>query len=157
MDTNKLYRQVFAIGQIYRVITDACPQAEIPDPEMRPLRTYTMARIRLGKNRKNTPAIDRVLAELSSNIEVDDWEGLFDTVVSTELKGAFWAGHMKGAEKTKLAFMRKRRKLTQTELAKKMEVTQKDISRWENGDIKPSVENLKKLAVALDCSMDDLA
>lgn len=51
---------------------------------------------------------------------------------------------------------RKKLKLTQEELAEKIGVTQKDISRWENYMHKPSQENLQKLAEALDCTVDDI-
>lgn len=156
MDDKKLYSQVYAIGQIYKVITEACPQAEIPDPEMRPLRTYTMAMLRLQQNRKSTPRIEKILAELSDQINDEDWEGIFDTPVSIDLRGAFYFGFYKGVEKTKLAAVRKSRNLTQLQLAEKAGVTQKDISRWEQGAIQPGTENLKKLATALDCKIDDL-
>ena len=47
--------------------------------------------------------------------------------------------------------------LKQSELAVLIGCSQKDISRWENGDHDPSISNLKKIAAALGCSMDDLA
>ena len=52
---------------------------------------------------------------------------------------------------------RKKLNLSQAELAEKVDCTQKDISRWEKGEFSPSAENLKKLAEALDCRIDDLA
>ena len=156
MDDKKLYSQVYAIGQIYKVITEVCPQAEIPDPEMRPLRTYTMAILRLQQNRKSTSRIEKILSELSDQINVEDWEGIFDTPVSVDLKGAFYFGYYRGVEKTKLAAMRKAKDMTQSQVAEKVGTTQKDISRWEQGKIQPGAENLKKLANVYDCKVDDL-
>lgn len=156
MNREKLYPQAYAIGQIYKVITDACPQAEIPNPEMFPMRTYTMAILRLNQNRKSTSQIQKMIAELSDKIELEDWEKLFDVALPLELQGAFLMGYQKGVDKTRIAVIRKQNCLTQTELAKIAGVSQKDISRWERGEVKPNVENLKKLASALQCSIDDI-
>ncbi|WP_148873201.1 hypothetical protein, partial [Serratia marcescens] len=79
MDENKLYPQVIAVGQLYKIITETCPQAEIPDPEMRPLRTYTMVMLRLHQNRKKlSPKLEKILADLSDKINVEDWDGIFN-------------------------------------------------------------------------------
>ena len=156
MDENKLYPQVKAIGRLYKVITDVCPQAEIPDPEMRPMRTYTMAILRLHQNRKSTPALEKIITELSNQIDADDWDGIFDTPISLSLRNAFNLGFYKGIDKTNLATIRKRNKMTQVQLSEAIGVTQKDISRWENKEVTPNAESLKKLAEALQCSIDDL-
>lgn len=49
---------------------------------------------------------------------------------------------------------RTKRGIKQTELAEKIGVKQKDISRWENGERTPNIENLKKICQALDVSAD---
>ena len=46
--------------------------------------------------------------------------------------------------------------LTQTALADKIGVKQKDVSRWENGAREPSATWIKKLAEALNVSADEL-
>ena len=51
---------------------------------------------------------------------------------------------------------RQRAEMTQEELATKIGTTQKDISRWENGERNPKIDKLKKIAEALDCIIDDL-
>lgn len=51
---------------------------------------------------------------------------------------------------------RKAAGVTQTELAAKVGVHQKDISRWENGDRTPSVEALAGICIALKVSADTL-
>lgn len=56
----------------------------------------------------------------------------------------------------KLKQRRKEKNLTQVELAQLIGVPQKYISYWENGKFEPSIENLKKLAKALDCKIDDI-
>ena len=51
---------------------------------------------------------------------------------------------------------RKQRGLTQTELAQLINVTQGAISQWENGNSRPTLDNLVAIARALNCSIDDL-
>jgi transcriptional regulator with XRE-family HTH domain len=49
--------------------------------------------------------------------------------------------------------MRKKQGLTQQELADKIGVSQKDVSRWENGKREPSITTLNKIADALDLNI----
>ena len=49
---------------------------------------------------------------------------------------------------------RTKRGIKQTELAEKIGVKQKDISRWETGERTPNIENLKKICQALEVSAD---
>lgn len=51
---------------------------------------------------------------------------------------------------------RKQRGLTQTELAQLINVTQGAISQWENGNSRPTLDNLVAIARALGCKVDDL-
>ena len=44
----------------------------------------------------------------------------------------------------KLYELRKKHKLTQEDLAYKLKISDKAISKWENGTSKPSISNLKK-------------
>lgn len=46
--------------------------------------------------------------------------------------------------------------MTQTELAEKIGVRQAAISEYESGEKIPGVENLIRLADALNCSLDEL-
>lgn len=46
--------------------------------------------------------------------------------------------------------------LMQKELADKMGIYQKDISRWENGERSPSIMKLRDLCIALNVSADEL-
>lgn len=46
--------------------------------------------------------------------------------------------------------------MTQHQLAEKIGCHQKDVSRWESGEREPMASTLKKLALALGCSMEDL-
>lgn len=56
----------------------------------------------------------------------------------------------------KLKEVRKAAGLYQSELAEKVGVTQKDISRWENGTHEPTLRMAKALADALKCKIDDI-
>ena len=51
----------------------------------------------------------------------------------------------------RLSYMRERRQLTQTELAKNANVSQSTIAQIESGRKDPSLSTLIKLAKALDC------
>lgn len=48
-------------------------------------------------------------------------------------------------------------KLTQKELAAKTGINYRQIGRWERNEITIGVENLKKMAKALNKSLDELA
>ena len=52
--------------------------------------------------------------------------------------------------------LRKEKKLTQSELATKLEVTDKSISNWENGKNMPDLSLFKPLCEILDITINDL-
>lgn len=56
----------------------------------------------------------------------------------------------------KLKEMRKKRKITQIEIAKMLNIGQSTYSTWENNIYQPDIDNLIKLADILDCSVDKL-
>lgn len=56
----------------------------------------------------------------------------------------------------KLFELRKKHNLTQEELAYKLKISDKAISKWENGTSKPSISNLKKLSEIYDLSIDQI-
>ena len=56
----------------------------------------------------------------------------------------------------RLTEMRKKRNMTQAELARAVGIAQPSISDLENGNTKPAFETLVKLAQVLECSLDDL-
>lgn len=57
---------------------------------------------------------------------------------------------------TKIKELRKNKKITQEELAQKMNVTQKCISSWEVGRTSPSIEKIIKLAEIFDVKIENL-
>lgn len=59
-------------------------------------------------------------------------------------------------EKNRLRDLRRERDLTCKELAKFIEVSPQTINKWENEQIYPSMEKLKKLAKFFDVSTDYL-
>lgn len=66
-----------------------------------------------------------------------------------------------GAEKhmdlqTKLTSLRKQKRLTQLDLAEKLNVSRQAISRWEVGAAVPSTDNLKVLSELYEVSVDYL-
>lgn len=52
--------------------------------------------------------------------------------------------------------LRKKKGLTQSELAQKLSVKRSALSMWELGRSNPSIKMLPRLAVILDCTIDDL-
>lgn len=55
-----------------------------------------------------------------------------------------------------IAFFRKKLNITQTELAKKLQYSNKNISKWEKGETTPDIFTLKKLAIIFGVSLDTL-
>lgn len=58
--------------------------------------------------------------------------------------------------KTKLRQLRTEQKMTQQDLAEKLFVTPQAISRWENGDVEPSLTMLSTIAKLFNVSVDEL-
>lgn len=56
----------------------------------------------------------------------------------------------------KIKELRKRHYLTQSQLAQLTGIGETYISRYENGKVYPTVENLWKIAKAIECKVDDL-
>lgn len=54
----------------------------------------------------------------------------------------------------RLKTLRKEKKLTQTELASKLDISQKSYSNWESGKAEPTLDNIIKLADLLEVSLD---
>ena len=55
-----------------------------------------------------------------------------------------------------IAALRKEKRMTQEQLGKRLGVTNKTISRWENGNYMPDVEMLSLLSKEFDVSMNEL-
>ncbi|MBQ8662557.1 MAG: helix-turn-helix transcriptional regulator [Eubacterium sp.] len=47
-------------------------------------------------------------------------------------------------------------KMSQVELARRLEISKQTVSNWENNIIKPSIETLKKICRVFSCSSDYL-
>ena len=56
----------------------------------------------------------------------------------------------------KLYELRKNKGLTQEDLALLLDVSDKAVSKWENGTAKPTIINLKKVSQIFDISLDEL-
>ena len=55
-----------------------------------------------------------------------------------------------------IASLRKQASLTQEELGEKLGVTNKTVSRWENGNYMPDIEMLQLLSKVFDVGINDL-
>ena len=58
--------------------------------------------------------------------------------------------------KEQLKTFRAAKQLSQDDLAKQLYISRQAISKWENGDATPDIENLVKLADILEVSLDQL-
>jgi transcriptional regulator with XRE-family HTH domain len=56
----------------------------------------------------------------------------------------------------RIHLMREKRGISQTELARKINVSQSLLSRWEGGKAYPRYPELKAIANILKCSIEDL-
>lgn len=56
----------------------------------------------------------------------------------------------------KIRELRKQKKLTQIQLADKLNTTQKQISKWEIGYLEPNIEAIRKIAIFFDVTSDFL-
>ena len=56
----------------------------------------------------------------------------------------------------RLKMLRKKKKLTQTELASKVGTTQGTVGKWENGKLEPNLEKVVELAKELEATTDYL-
>ena len=55
-----------------------------------------------------------------------------------------------------IAKLRRERHMTQTELADRLYITERAVSKWECGDGFPDLDNIGKLAAFFDISIDEL-
>lgn len=153
--------QLYKLAQIYtNLVHIVSPVGHDPFPTsyMLPFKAFVMILPRamsIGIPKKVNDAI----GEFMDTLDADDVDKLMDTPVPLDMQQYITFGSRKYEDLTRvhpIATIRKKKGLTQVELAEKAGVNQKDISRWENFRCKPTIENLKKIADALDCKIDDL-
>lgn len=157
MDIEKLKPQVLALGKIYRVLYDEnVTAASINIATMRPMRGYTERMIKMQRKGKITAKMEKQLTVLTDIIQVDDWIDIMDTVLPLELQSIWQIGFYAGPDENRLKTLRKSKNMTQNELAIAIGVTQKDVSRWESGNVRPTTTSLVKLAKVFGCKVDDL-
>ena len=152
---------LFKLGQIYQsllyVLNDRGHNM-YPNANIVPFQCFIMALTKampLGIPKK----LDNEIEKFLNDIDANDMDELTNTPAPMGMRMSWVQGTMKYQDLLKthpIKKQRKKLKLTQEELAEKIGVTQKDISRWENYMHKPSQENLQKLAEALDCTVDDI-
>ena len=58
--------------------------------------------------------------------------------------------------KDNIKIYRLSRKMTQQEIANVLNITRQAVTRWENGDVEPSTENLISLSKIFNCTVDEL-
>lgn len=63
---------------------------------------------------------------------------------------------LKGDDFINIKILRVKALLNQKQLAKKLDVNQGTVSRWENGETKPSKKYIKKMTRIFGCTADEL-
>lgn len=152
---------LFELGQIYQsllyVLNDDGRDI-YPHSDVIPFKSFMMVftqTTRLGIPKR----LDSKIGDFLNDIDANDIDELMTTPAPMGMRLSWTQGIMKYKDLFKthpIKKQRKKLKLTQEELAEKIGVTQKDISRWENYMHKPSQDSLQKLAKALDCTVDDI-
>ena len=152
---------VFKLGQIYQsllyVLNDDGRDI-YPHSDVMPFKSFMMVLTKampLGIPKK----LDGEIGKFMNDIDANDVDELMNTPAPMGVRLSWTKGIMKYKDLFKthpIKKQRKKLKLTQEELAEKIGVSQKDISRWENYMHKPSQDSLQKLAKALDCTVDDI-
>lgn len=86
--------------------------------------------------------------------EQEDLEDLLEAKRDTSPKLSYAEAIAGGGNR--IAEIRKRAGMNQSDLAKKMGVTQSQISQWETGYVIPRQENIFEIADALGCEVVDV-
>lgn len=154
-------KQMYQIGQVYRILSDIIrPNSGDLNADIFPMRHLILILPRVPKN-KIPKRVDSTLMKIMEDIEPDNMEELIISGQATpiEIRGAWQQGYSEGyklLEPSPIERKRKQLGITQQWLANKVGVNQKDISLWENGYRNPNVENIKKLSIVLNCTIDEL-
>lgn len=155
--------QMYLMGQVHHwLIETRNPGGDNPYPsaDIFPLKHIIML-LPHANHAKLPKQVEAALAKLMGDVAVDDMPDIVANKYPSplELRMNWYNGYRdfkKLTEITRLEQLRKAKNYTQAQLAKQIGVTQKDISRWENGLFSPNAQNLKKLAEALNCSVDEI-
>lgn len=153
--------EMIKLGQIYRnllYILNDQGKDPYPNSDIFPFRCFIMVMqkaMHIGIPKR----LGKEIAKFMDHITPEGLAEAMNSQVPPEMKMHWFYGYeiyKQLIEVSKLEKIRKENKLTQKALADKIGVNQKDISRWENLSVSPNAENLKKLAKALECNVDDI-
>lgn len=153
--------QLFKMGQIYTSLLHILNKKgndPYPCSEIFPFKYIVMIlpqAIRIGIPKK----LNNEIAKLMNELDPECVDEMMNEPVPMNMRQHWHMGCIKYEKLTethKITQARKRKGLTQKELAEMIGVAQKDISRWENFVCSPNGENIKKLANALECNVDEI-
>ena len=153
------HREAYIFGWVYGKIDEALlakTEKGVPgilDPSARPRTAFAQA-VQAGTNERvmNEGLERQIAAALSEITWMDDEQP--ESVQPLEVQGSWQLGfyHAKvgkaldvPADPLDIEGKRRAKKLSQSQLAERMGVTQGQISRWETGRAKPTKENQKRL------------
>ena len=85
---------------------------------------------------------------------MDNWQTIKKEILNNaEVKKAYDGLEVEYQILSDMVRIRNEKKITQKELAKKIGTTQSALSRFEMGDVNPSLDFLKKVAMALESKL----
>lgn len=152
-------KAAFSLGKVYGLAEKALPNVfgnaeKMGQMSDSPLHEISEVMRLLIANHALTDDLDKDFALLLDEVPEDFPEHPGDSE-----KSMWWLGYWKTKPReydNGLEAMRKKAKLTQAQLAEKIGVDQRSISRWELGTVQPGANFLSKIAEALRCKVDDL-
>ena len=166
MDLNEsLNSQFYALGRAFRLLMETAKggranQADYQNALLNPVAGLAISMRAILSVHKLTPEIDKLVAMLLENVEESTLIEYSNRSIPKDLQLAWQVGYENGTiysfSKSKLEAVRKSKNLTQKELADLVGCSQKDISRWENKIVRPGMDKIKQLSVALRCNTDDI-
>ena len=154
-----LEKSVRNLGKVYGLAERALPKI-LGDPDKKvaasesPINSLSEIMRLLLTNKALSDELDEDIRELLDDVDMDMPEHINQGSQSLWWVG-YYSTHPTDFDRG-IAAARKRKGMTQAELAEAVGTNQRAVSRWETGAVAPGAEYLGKIAKALDCRTDDL-
>lgn len=164
--------QIKSLARIYRTLADAVHgdkgvnYTNFSNACMFPMREITKLINITHSMHKMTPKIDKIIAyeyaTFFPDFDPEEYNKNFDTCLSLPMQGVFQMEYRKkpdydGKLTPGVKAMRQKAGYgSAKELAEKMNVSLRQVQRWESGESAPSVKDAQNLADVLGCSINDL-
>lgn len=162
-------KSIYALGYVYAVAERALPKIFDRSEKKTaysesPMKYLAEILKDLISNNALSDVVDKKLSVLLDSVDPDTPEH-----IPADMQGRWWAGYYAGKNNpedlisiphksnsgvgNKIKQLRSERGMTQVELAEKLGVLQKDVSRWELGKVEPKPETIQKISEVLNASV----